>query len=234
MIKHGMKHEIIYTQDFALIVSDEEITKGDFCYDLDASPGYKNHKSIVRCLRTAKDSYWNKNCKKIIAHRPFTDAAILEGVPILPEPKQEDDVEKIAEEMLTSHPDFKAEGFSDYQNGRHNGLIDGYNKAKENYKYTEKDLRKAFTKYAFSSASNQPYNEKELEESFNEFIQFLQPKRPQYFECKMDSVCRLMSADIVEKEGWIKEKNTKYTYSKPKTIINSQNQTELVGEYIYE
>jgi len=39
------------------------------------------------------------------------------------------DVEKIAEQMIESHPDFKSEGFSDYQNGRFNGIIHGYNKA---------------------------------------------------------------------------------------------------------
>lgn len=57
------------------------------------------------------------------------------------------DVEKIAEQMIESHPDFKSEGFSDYQNGRFNGIIDGYNKAlSDNYdkKFTLDDMRKCF------------------------------------------------------------------------------------------
>jgi hypothetical protein len=215
-----MKHEIIYTQDFALIVSDEEITKGDFCYDLDASPGYKNHKSIVRCLRTAKDSYWNKNCKKIIAHRPFTDAAILEGVPLLPEFDESDKVEKLAYNWFVTAD--KKNTIFDL--GWVNIFTAGYNKAKETYKYTEKDLRKAFTKYAFSSTINQPYNEEELEESFNEFIQFLQPKRPQYFECKMEQLSSNESFGLDYGSSSLK----------PKTIANSQNQTELIGTYYYE
>jgi len=226
-----MKHEIIYTQDFALIVSDEEITKGDFCYDLDASPGYKNHKSIVRCLRTAKDSYWNKNCKKIIAHRPFTDAAILEGVPLLPEFNEDDVLNNLVGGYIKKEvePTVSKNSSQDYRIGAYGGsdigFRKGYNKAKETYKYTEKDLRKAFTKYAFSSTINQPYNEEELEESFNEFIQFLQPKRPQYFKCET----------ITMNKGYTDKSDYPYQECEIlKTIINSQNQTELVGEYIYE
>jgi hypothetical protein len=57
------------------------------------------------------------------------------------------DVEKIAEQMIESHPDFKSEGFSDYQNGRFNGIIDGYNKAlsdNSDKKFTLDDMRKCF------------------------------------------------------------------------------------------
>jgi hypothetical protein len=60
-----------------------------------------------------------------------------------------------------------------FSNSERNAFITGYNKAKETYKYTEEDLKKAFTKYAFSSTSNQPYNEEELEEAFNKFIESL-------------------------------------------------------------
>lgn len=35
-------------------------------------------------------------------------------------------VEKMAEKILTSHKDYKSEGFSDYQNGRLNGIIEGF------------------------------------------------------------------------------------------------------------
>jgi hypothetical protein len=41
------------------------------------------------------------------------------------------DVERLAENIVTSHPDFKSEGFSDYQNGKLNGIIEGFNKAME-------------------------------------------------------------------------------------------------------
>lgn len=41
------------------ITSDEEIKEGDWCLDI-------TENLIVQCLRTSIDSYWNKNCKKII------------------------------------------------------------------------------------------------------------------------------------------------------------------------
>jgi hypothetical protein len=41
------------------ITSDEEIKEGDWCLD-------SSETIVVKCLRTGSDSYWNKNCKKII------------------------------------------------------------------------------------------------------------------------------------------------------------------------
>jgi hypothetical protein len=219
-----MKHEIIYTQDFALIVSDEEITKGDFCYDLDASPGYKNHKSIVRCLRTAKDSYWNKNCKKIIAHRPFTDAPVLEGVPILPEFSEEDDIKLIAkQEAEKLHDKSRHEDWDIYEElvSEDAWLIEkGYNKAKETYKYTEEDLI-SFHKWAFQKVRIEE-SDKNTKELLDEWQSLQQPKRPKYFECEYKPITphKYTVDDHLEVEL--------------KTTTNSQGQTELVGEYIYE
>jgi len=53
------------TNDHYIIVDDSEIKEGDLCYDPEGSPGYNNIKYVVKCLRTASDSYWNKHCKKI-------------------------------------------------------------------------------------------------------------------------------------------------------------------------
>lgn len=55
----------------------------------------------------------------------------------------------------------------------------GYNQALEDNKekkYTEEDMKTAFSRYAFVSTNNQPYNEDELLTEFYEFIQSLQPK----------------------------------------------------------
>lgn len=41
------------------ITSDEELKERDWCFDI-------TENIVVRCLRTSSDSYWNKNCKKII------------------------------------------------------------------------------------------------------------------------------------------------------------------------
>lgn len=82
------------------------------------------------------------------------------------------DVEKMAEEALISHPDFKAEGYSDYQNGRFNGIVEGYKQALEDNKerkYTETDIKNAIIR-AYSIMGDRidvGY--------FNEVIQTLQP-----------------------------------------------------------
>lgn len=50
-----------------VLVSDDPIFAGDFCYDPAASPGHRGIQGITLCSRTAPDSYWNKSpdCKKI-------------------------------------------------------------------------------------------------------------------------------------------------------------------------
>jgi hypothetical protein len=53
------------------------------------------------------------------------------------------EVERLAEQIVTSHSDFKTEGFSDYQNGKLNGIIEGFNKAMElnkDKKFNEKNM----------------------------------------------------------------------------------------------
>jgi len=82
------KFEIIETSDYVLAVSEEEIKKGDLCYDLDNVPSTEGR--IVKCLRTAKDTYWNKYCKKIIAYQPKNNAPELD-LPLLPEMVVEDE-----------------------------------------------------------------------------------------------------------------------------------------------
>jgi hypothetical protein len=104
------------------------------------------------------------------------------------------------------------------------GVKDGYNKAKEKYKYTEEDLRKCwkacldFNKPAGSDSGI----------NLEDFIQSLQqPKYPIGFECEMEKDFRYN--DDGEKIGLpIHDTN------KPKTTNNSQGQTVLEGKYIYE
>lgn len=52
-------------EDHYIIVDDSEIKEGDLCYDPEGNPGHRGIKYVVKCLRTAPDSYWNKHCKKI-------------------------------------------------------------------------------------------------------------------------------------------------------------------------
>jgi hypothetical protein len=155
-----MKKEIVYTEEYALILSDEQIKdvrphKGKFNLEqgliINQFPTYLTDLS---------------ECKLIIAHLPLSDAPILEGVPLLPPLPQEDNVEELAKHHFRK---------SDYEiQLREEAYIAGYNKAKEKYKYTEEDLRVAIslTRDGVSGA--------------DEIIQSLQqPSRPSHFECEM-------------------------------------------------
>jgi hypothetical protein len=192
-----MKLEIIYTDDYALIVSDEEIK------DVRPFMG-KYHLEKGFILNQFPDYFTDlSECKLIIAHRPLTDAPVLEGVPLLPKFSKKDDVEK------------KSRDFVKYVGGSQEqrlAFIDGYLEAKETYKYTEEDLRKALLI-------------KHDGLSVDYVIQsFQQPKRPKYFECEMEQLSSNESFGLDYGSSSLK----------PKTIANSQNQTELIGTYYYE
>jgi len=199
-----MKNEIIYTDDYALIVSDEEIKEGYYFY------------SVRKLIEKAIINYSkNEHYGVIIAHRPLTDAPILEGVPLLPEFSQEDDVVELA---LRTYP---------FGNSERNALITGYNKAKETYKYTEEDLRKAI-----DMATTRRHEDTVLFFRSDEIIQSLQqPKRPKYFECEMEPKYKHIGAVKGIYGSGFRKQNL--MYGLPKTITNSQGQKELVGSYIY-
>ena len=78
-----MKHEIIYTDDYALIVSDEEIKEGDFNVPSDFDRTSDISITSDEDLEVVNDRF--HGYKKVIAHRPLKDAPILKGIPLLPE-----------------------------------------------------------------------------------------------------------------------------------------------------
>ena len=212
-----MKHEIIYTEQHALIVSDEEMSIGDYRVNMQRS-------TLHYIPSDDTPSYYNKRnhiFKKVIAHRPLTDAPILEGVPLLPpfSWSQQYGVEKLAEDkypISVGGSMWMPSNHDMMQANKQEGFIQGYNKAKETYKYTEEDIANAVMFGRWGETDKK---------SYNKFIQSLQqPKRPKYFECET----------ITMNEGYTDESDYPYQEVEiPKTITNSQGQTELVGEYIY-
>jgi hypothetical protein len=207
-----MKNEIIYTDDYALIVSDEHIK------DVRPHKG-KYHLEDGLTINKFPDYLTDLGaCKLIIAHRPLTDAPILEGVPLLPEFSQEDAVVELA---LRTYP---------FGNSERNALITGYNKAKETYKYTEDDLI-AVWNIAFEEGVSL---DDEINDpvSFKDVIQSLQqPKRPKYFECEMEPKYKHIGAVKGIYGSGFRKQNL--MYGLPKTITNPQGQKELVGSYTY-
>ena len=122
-----MKHDIIKTDDYLLVVDENEIAKGNW--------HLKNDVMITR------GHLIDENCKKIIAHLPLNGSSILKGVDLLPPLPQhhEEDVEKLAKDWVGNQT--KNE-FGKPHNAPHRVKLfaDGYNKAKEKYKYTDEDL----------------------------------------------------------------------------------------------
>ena len=85
-------------------------------------------------------STYNMWIEKKQLYNILASTEIYEGVHLLNKAKIETilgvvDVNDIAEKLLKANPDFKSEGLSEYQNGRLNGIIEGYEKClKDNSK----------------------------------------------------------------------------------------------------
>lgn len=192
-----MKHKVIHTESYLLVVDESDIK--DDVWHLDNGV-IKKWKGNLHSNRLTS--------KKIIAHLPLNNSPILQGVDLLP--PLEDDVEQLAKEYANSTSDIDVP----YTNGLFYGFIEGYNKFKAKYKYTEEDLSKALS-YGYHTAKDEA---KGIPSSgyFTRFIQSLQqPKCPVGFECEI----------------WYNEFVGKRTI---KTTTNSQGLTQWVGRYIYE
>jgi len=198
-----MKYDIIKTDNYLLVVDDSEIIEG------------KTLLSKEGIIHT--NIGWNFRDKVIISHLPLNNSPILNGVDLLP--PLEDEVEKLAQqEFDRPHMiDIATDITPAYQQG----FIVGYNKAKEKYKYTEEDIRKAI-----NMATTRKHDSTCIFFNANEIIQSLQqPKYPIEFKCEME-ILRERPTDI---RNHIYDK----TYEEHKTTTNSQGHTELVGKYIY-
>jgi hypothetical protein len=195
-----MRHEIIYIDGYSLIVSDEKIEKYDYVFN----PIYK---TLYQWIENADIHFDRIDAKKVIAHRPLTDAPILEGVALLPE-FEDDDFLNTEIQVVGDNKTMSVSTF-----------LKKY--GKETYKYTEEDLIKAIElAQTPSDYDSFPFIDEVMQS-------FQQPKRPKYFECEMEK--GYMLNDDGEPYGF-----PVHETGKPKTIANSQGQTELVGEYIYE
>jgi len=185
-----MTHNIIKTENYLLVVDDSKIKQNDWCI-------YRTGEVIHYLVKLNTD-----NLKKIIAHLPLNNSPVLEGVPLLP-PLEDD-------EAICPYPEEKQNAI-DWHNG--------YNKAKEKFKYTEEDIRFAIKSAFMQGVERVPYLH-QLEDNIIKALQ--QPKIPVAFECEIFEAKDLKSVD----EDWRK-------LGKPKTTTNSQGQTVLAGKYIY-
>ena len=196
-----MKYNIIKTEKYLLAIDDSEIKEGDWIYESDsnsvniAGKGYHNF--------TQSDA-------KIIAYLPLNNSPVLEGVPLLP--PLEDEVEGLAKKHLDSLHNNEDIARPELYDAYHS-FKDGYNKAKEKYKYTEEDILNFHSFYMNC-------NEKHVYRALKVYVQSLQqPKMPVAFKCLT------FDTGNDELDG---------THILGiRTTTNPQGQTVLVGKYIY-
>ena len=230
-----MKREIIKTDNYLLVVDDDSdikvhgyylrySTKVLRCTDMKwVFNDALNKNEIIITSDSSGDPYDRSKhfLKKIISHLPLNGAPYLDGVDRLPpswrDSGDKDDVEQLAEE----HAEHQFKGISDRTSMFEckNDFKSGYQEAREKYKFTEEDMRKAIIMSSLSTVDFIP-------DRCDVIIQTIQqPKYPIAFECEVELV--FYPANM-PKEG---EERPPY---RPKIIINSEGRTEWVGKYIYE
>ena len=201
-----MTHNIIKTENYLLIVSDEIPTTWH----------YDTYINQVR--HTGGAEYGESSItKKVIGHLPLNNSPVLEGVPLLP--PLEDEVEE-AEEVFKEVLDSETKQVYDKMllGATEHGFIIGYKKAKEKYKYTEEEMKRIYEK-GYSAGRNE-LNSRESDKIKYDYIQSLQKsKMPVGFECEMENKIAIDGHTVIGSE--------------PKTTTNSQGQTVLAGKYIY-
>jgi hypothetical protein len=207
-----MTHPIIKTDNYLLVVDESEIK--DDVWHLDNGV-IKKWKGNLHSNRLTS--------KKIIYHLPLNNAPILEGVPLLP--PLEDEVDSWITNTIGNLKDEHTKKTAAIS------LKGGYNKAKEEYKYTEEDLAKLFyvgvqlgINQELAVSSNKSLQDEDA--VLKKCIKSLQqPKYPVAFECEMVTPYT---------DGYADDRVRRfYGVPEAKTITNSQGLTQVVGKYIY-
>lgn len=187
-----MTHKLIKTTDYILVVDDSLTIGKGYAVNRD----YK----IMKYNTDEHLAYDSYAVKKIIAHLPLNGSPILQGVDLLPpySRHQEDGVEEYAQSCNQLYKEWLVTGYKS-----------GYNKAREKYKYTEEDMRKAIS-HAYKQA--RPDTEYEPSPLFYQY--------PTEFECEM--------VDF-EVDMGLGEECVEYGQY-PKTITTAQG-VQWVGKY---
>lgn len=153
-----------------------------------------------------------------LAHLPLNGSPVLEGVDLLP-PYSRHQEDGLDDAVMSFKESWIKLGVTDYELS---AFSEGYNKAREKYKYTEEDMRKViemareeelvlYTNNEYSHT----YTESDIIASMN--IQSLH-QYPTEFECEMVGV-------IEHKDGLVTNQ-----YEIPKTITTAQG-VKWVGKY---
>ena len=215
-----MKKEIIKTDNHLLVVDNSEIKVDDYCTtELNVVDVGKIHNSYTIFIPKDKEDLASlKSCKKIIAHLPLNDSPILDGVPLLPPLDVEEDNKDLFFQKQVMNPyNTESQLYTSYEKG----FVEGYNKSREKYKFTEEDIAKAVMFGRWGETTKKAYEN---------FIQSLsQPKTPTHFE--FETVCDQCLDDDSVDSCYCHYGSYKIV---PKTTTNSQGHLVACGKYICE
>ena len=215
-----MKKELIKTDNYLLVVDDSAINFDDWVYNKWGS-----------LFQYGIEHRLHPSTKKVIAHLPFGMYSTLEGVPLLPPLEQEDKELYYQKQVMQPYP-VESQSYTSYENG----FIDGYNKAKEKYKFTEEDMLIIRNQLVTILPTRDISAWWDMIQSISKYTKWLdeyveslsQPKTPTHFEFEIErkSVLNLGIEPF--------NPNTHVYTNEPKTTTNSQGQVIACGKYIYE
>lgn len=198
-----MTHKIIKVDNYLLVLDDKD--KDFYAYDYGL---YKNYKlGLVTgrnddVLEFEGECIDESNLSKIIAHLPLNGSPILEGVDLLP-PYSRHQEDGVDDAVIRFKESWIKLGVTDFELS---AFSEGYNKAREKYKYTEEDIRKALLI---------KHDGLDIEYVMNRINKY-----PTEFECEM------IPCDLIQ---YSLEDNIEPDF-KPKTITTAQG-VQWVGKY---
>ena len=202
-----IRYELIHIGNYLVVVSNEQLKHKDFYITDGKQINYCNTLNPKR----------NNHYRKIIAHLPLNGEEYLDGVDVLP--NIEVDVNNLAKNNCKKLMNGGVNGTWV------NGFTDGYNEAKQTYKYTEDDLVLFARK--FTSIKKGQFFEG-LRDLLNEFQQ---PILPIAFECEMfqptcNCSCHLPHTRVIHFKACCNYEPI------IQTITNTEGRTQWVGTCI--
>jgi len=195
-----MNYEIIKTDNYLIIVDNSLIEEGDWVYS-EYDKSLKNLKDIDDDMININDDYY-----KIIAHLPLNNSPILEGVDLLP---------PLEEDFYLTYNFF---------------YVQGFNKAKNKYRYTEENLRNAI-EIAKSSVGVDNDGESVYSHlTADQIIKSIQKSNlPSAFEC--ETKITNQRVEMYASDGGYYSKS--HLVESPKKIKTAKGYMQWVGKYIY-
>jgi hypothetical protein len=201
-----MTHKLIKTDNYLLVVDDSDTKKGDWCYAILSKQTFENINPNLK----------SEDKKKIIAHLPLNGSPILEGVDLLP-PYSRHQEDGLDDAVIRFKESWIKLGVTDFELS---AFSEGYNKAREKYKYTEEDIRKAIT----MARDLEDWQDLVWEYEYDDIIQSLH-QYPTEFECEMEYNCCKRYVNCIGCDATEDMINLR-----PKTITTAQG-VQWVGGY---